>query len=71
VVYFSLDVTFRKPDLKVRVGIKEREDPIPLCYCFGYTRADVRRDIEASGTTEIPDRIKAEIASCGGWRQDA
>jgi len=61
VVYFSQDAAFRKPDLKVRVGIKEREDPIPLCYCFGYTRADVRRDLEALGHTDIPDRIKAEI----------
>lgn len=61
VVYFGLDTAFRKPDLKVRVGIKEREDPIPLCYCFGYTRADVRREIETLGSTDIPDRIKAEI----------
>jgi len=61
VVYFSQDAAFRKPDLKVRVGIKEREDPISLCYCFGYTRADVRRDLEALGSTDIPDRIKAEI----------
>lgn len=61
VVYFSDETVFRKVDVKVRVGFKEREDPIPLCYCFGYDREDVRRDLEASGTCKIPDRIKAEI----------
>lgn len=61
VVYFSDTTVFRKSDLKVRVGLKEHEDPIPLCYCFGYDREDVRRDVEAQGTSEIPDRIKAEV----------
>jgi hypothetical protein len=61
VVYFSEKTVFRKADVKVRVGLKEREDPIPLCYCFGYDREDVRRDIEAHGKSEVPDRIKAEV----------
>jgi hypothetical protein len=61
VVYFSDQGVFYKPDIKVRVGIKEQEDPIPLCYCFGYTREDVRIDIEERGSTEIPERIKTEI----------
>lgn len=60
-VYFSGQLMFRKPELKVRVGIKEHEDPIPLCYCFEYTRADVRRDLEELGKTEIPTRIKSEV----------
>ncbi|SRR5581483_1489792 len=61
VVYFSDHGMFHKSDLKVRVGIKEQEDPIPLCYCFGYTRENVRSDIEEHGATEIPERIKAEV----------
>lgn len=61
VVYFSETAVFHKADVKVRVGLKEREDPIPLCYCFGYDREDVRRDIEAKGACDIPDRIKAEV----------
>lgn len=63
VVYFSDGETFCKPDLKVRVGIKESAGPAPLCYCFDYTRADIRRDIEESGSTKIPDEIKAEIGA--------
>ncbi len=61
VVYFSNNAGFHKRDLKVRVGIKETEDPVPLCYCFGYSRADIRRDIEELGSTKIPDQIRAEI----------
>lgn len=61
VVYFSAKAAFRKSDLKVRVGLKEREDPIPLCYCFRYDRDDVRRDIAAHGKSGIPDRIKTEV----------
>lgn len=61
VVYFSESATFTKAELKVRVGIKETEDPLPLCYCFDYSRADIRRDIEQLGSTKVPDEIKAEI----------
>ena len=61
VVYFAPEGVFHKPDLKVRVGVKEQEDPITLCYCFHYTRADVRRDMEERGRSEIPERIKAEV----------
>ncbi len=61
VVYFGAGRVFRKPAVKVRIGLKEREDPVPLCYCFDYTRADVWREIEEHGRTEIPARIKAEV----------
>ncbi len=61
VVYFSNGYAFHKSDLKVRVGLKETEDPVPLCYCFGYAREDLRREIEVYGTSEIPGRIKAEV----------
>jgi hypothetical protein len=60
-VYFSDQAVFRKPDLKVRVGVKETADPIPLCYCFDYSREDVRQDIETAGMTRVLDDIKAEV----------
>ena len=60
-VYFSERGLFRKADLKVRVGRKETEDPIPLCYCFDYSRADIRQDVEEKGSTDILERIKAEV----------
>lgn len=62
IVYFSDQTVFNKPDLKVRVGIKETAGPIPLCYCFDYSREDVRRDIESTGsTTLLLEEIKAEV----------
>jgi hypothetical protein len=61
IVYFSDETVFRKADVQVRLGLKERVDPITLCYCFGYDREDLKRDIDAHDTPKIPDRIKAEI----------
>ncbi|HEV2378948.1 MAG TPA: hypothetical protein VG206_04025 [Terriglobia bacterium] len=61
VVYFSDQAVFTKPDVKVRVGIKETADPIPLCYCFDYSRENIRRDIEAAGKTSVLEEIKAEV----------
>ena len=61
VVYFSEVGRFRKSDVKVRVGLKENKDPVPLCYCFDYSRADIREDLEERGSTGILERIKAEV----------
>ncbi len=60
VVYFASQALFNKPDLKVRVGIKETVGPIPLCYCFDYTREDICR-VGASAAAAIPVKIKAEV----------
>jgi len=69
-VYISAlgDHLITKDQLTVRVGIKETEDPVPLCYCFGYDRRNVREDIKAKGSTEIPkvitQRVKAGECRC-------
>lgn len=54
-VYVSAlgDHLITKDMLTVRVGIKETEDPIPICYCFGYERKDVWDDIRRMDVTEI------------------
>jgi hypothetical protein len=59
VVYFAEDHSrvFTTNDLRVRVGVKVGEDPIPLCYCFGFEEADVRAEIARAGRTSIPQRI--------------
>jgi hypothetical protein len=61
VVYFSSEAIFRKPDIKVPVAAKENDDGAPLCYCFDYTRQDVLREIQATGTTKIAEAVKAEV----------
>lgn len=62
VVYFHPEgERLRKRDLRVRVGLKETEDPVPICYCFGFTEAMVRGEIEKIGACTIPERIGAEV----------
>ena len=69
-VYVSAlgDHLVTKDMLTVRVGIKETEDPIPLCYCFGYDRQAVRDDIRRTGDTDIQrsitQRVKAGECRC-------
>jgi len=63
VVYFDCGSgsRFRKADLLIRVGQKESEDPIPVCYCFDFTIADLRRDLTTRGDTSILETITEEI----------
>jgi len=62
VVYFHPDgERLEKKDVRVRVGLKELEGPVPLCYCFGFTEAMVREEIRDTGRCTIPQRITAEI----------
>lgn len=64
VVYFALDSQapiFRHEDLQVRVGVKATEDPIPVCYCFGFLRKDIEREIAETGRSMVAERISAEV----------
>lgn len=63
VVYFSnaKDSYFTKTDVRVRVGIKETQNPIPICYCFGHTVESARAEIQATGNSTIATRITKEI----------
>ena len=64
VVYFPCDPqapVFRREDLLVRVGAKEKADPIPVCYCFGFTRKDIQDEIAKTGYSTVADRITAEV----------
>lgn len=62
-VYVSAlgDHVITKDMLTVRVGIKEKEDPIPLCYCFGYDRKDVFDDMRQKGHTDIQKIITQRV----------
>jgi hypothetical protein len=64
VVYFALDAKaprFRREDLVARVGAKETADPIPICYCFGFTRQDIWDEIQSTGKSTAAQRITAEV----------
>jgi hypothetical protein len=63
VVYFTEGggPCFTTEDLRLRVGLKEKDDPVPLCYCFGFDEQDVREEIASTGRCLIPQRISALI----------
>ncbi|MBI1178332.1 hypothetical protein GC207_12925 [bacterium] len=62
VAYFRREgEILRKQDLRVRVGLKETKDPVPLCYCFGFTEEMIREEIRATGECTVPQRIAAEV----------
>ena len=65
-VYVSAlaDHLIAKDQLTVRVGIKETEDPIPLCYCFDFDRKAVWDDIRYKGATDIPKISRIDIDLC-------
>ena len=64
VVYFGADTKaplFGRASLWVRVGLKEQTDPIPVCYCFGFTRQNIVDDVRRKGKPTIPEQIKAQV----------
>lgn len=62
VVYFNdSGIVLTKADVRQRIGLKETENPVPVCYCFGFTEAMVREEIRATGHCTIPQRITAEV----------
>ena len=69
VVYysFSKDV-IRKYQIKTRVGLKEKEAPRPVCYCFGHTIEDIYGEIQQKGKStaekDISDGIQAGLCHC-------
>ena len=52
---------FTVDDLRIRVGLKVTEDPIPLCYCFGFDENHIRNEIERTGYTSIPEKVSKLI----------
>ena len=48
---------FQRGDLLVRVGCKETEDPIPVCYCFGFTRSDIENEVTATGDSTVGSEL--------------
>jgi bacterioferritin-associated ferredoxin len=63
VVYFEDDSSqhLTVDDLRIRVGLKVKSDPIPLCYCFGFDEAHIREELARTGGTRIPELISKLI----------
>jgi hypothetical protein len=61
-VYFNEHgIVLTKADVRQRIGLKETEDPVPICYCFGFTEKMAVDEIRATGKCTIPQRIAAEV----------
>lgn len=63
VVYFEDQGNrcFTVDDLRTRVGLKATEDPVALCYCFGFDESHMRDQISQTGETTIPEKISRLI----------
>lgn len=63
VVYFDAHgaLSFTVDDLRTKVGLKAKEDPIHLCYCFGFDESHMREEISQTGETTIPETISRLI----------
>src|SRR5439155_11500321 len=63
IVYFedTGSQQFTVADLRIRVGVKVKDDPIPLCYCFGFDEKHIRDEIARTGNTSIPDKVSGLI----------
>ena len=62
VVYYAADGTpLTKEQVRVRVGLKETEDPVTVCYCFGVTERMIHEEIQRTGRSSASARIRAEV----------
>jgi len=59
VAWFSQDTghVVSTSQVPLRIGQKESAPDRALCYCFGYTAADMTTDVARTGTSGIPDVI--------------
>jgi hypothetical protein len=62
VVYYAADGTeFEKNQVRVRVGLKETEDPVTMCYCFRVTERMIREEVQRTGRSSTSARIRADV----------
>jgi hypothetical protein len=68
VYYGTLGAVFTVNDVRELVTAKASGDVRPLCYCFGFTEGDIRREITQTGATTVPAQIsefiKAKFCAC-------
>ncbi len=67
-VYYSenSDQVFHKDTLRVRVGIKEKNNPRPVCYCFNHNIESIELEIRATGKSTASEDIKTRLQD-GCW----
>ena len=64
IVYFGSTGTFTEEDLTVRVhGKHPTDDAVPVCYCFEYTPAFIRKE-KGAASKAIAAEIKGGLCDC-------
>jgi hypothetical protein len=70
VVYFSNQyrLVFYKEDIRIRIGIKETEEPKTVCYCFDITKKQITDELKLTGkssiTNFITEKIQNKLCAC-------
>ncbi|MCC7368774.1 MAG: hypothetical protein IT306_10150 [Chloroflexi bacterium] len=69
VVYVGADgLLIEKAQLATRVGIKETEDPVPVCYCWNVSRRQIVDDHRQHGRSTIraaiEERLRQGLCRC-------
>ena len=63
VVFFLDSDVVDDREVVARVGDKAHDKPVPVCFCFARTQADISSDVEAhAGTSAIKTAVKAAVA---------
>ena len=60
-VYFGTDEVFDREEIGVPVFQKEPVGDRPVCYCFGVSEGDLRRELVETGRSTAWDRITALV----------
>lgn len=62
VVYYAANGTqLTKEHVRVRVGLKETENPVLVCYCFHVTERLIHEEVQRTGRSSASARIRAEV----------
>jgi hypothetical protein len=69
VIYYSAHGNvFTTADVREMVTSKTKDDDRPLCYCFGFTEGNIRREIALMGESNVPAQvsqfIKEKLCAC-------
>jgi hypothetical protein len=61
VTYFAEGSTFLVADLNRSVYQKDRSQDAPVCYCFGYSRSDLRESLDELGRSPVPEIVAEHV----------
>jgi hypothetical protein len=60
-VYFADGQVYRTQDVAVPVFQKDPSPAVPVCYCFGWTRARIREESTRLGRSKAAAAISAHV----------